>query len=430
MKINQSLLRIVLTFIISTILILILGYSLLARNFYLWGLDNSLAMNAIHIEKLINIQGYDTVESKLDVVDTDLYPNYQSLPDVIKSNYAPEDFSIQDHYSFEVKDAWYDYPEAAYFIHPAKSANGEMYFIVNVFDDQFLVTEFERIMVESKMPSIWSVAIVTILTFMLIGFSLAQYIARPVRKLHLWAQQLTLKTLADPVPAFGFRELDDLAEKIHTNLQNIEKTLSRESQFLQHASHELRTPIAVILSNASLMEHMWHDAPPACQKPLERINRAGLTMSHLTETLLWLTRNKDYQPKIETFNLSQLTEELVEEHQYLLGGKDVTVELALSSVTQSLPKVMIRIIVANLIRNAMQHTDTGHIVIQLDDNKLTIINWGELLTGEKSDGFGLGIKLVRQVCDNQQWHYEQNVNDTSCTVEVVFDASSEPTRHS
>ncbi|MGF1689797.1 hypothetical protein L4C35_00995 [Photobacterium kagoshimensis] len=185
-----------------------------------------------------------------------------------------------------------------------------------------------------------------------------------------------------------------------------------------------------MLSNASLMEHMWHDAPPACQKPLDRINRAGLTMSHLTETLLWLTRNKDYQPKIETFNLSQLTEELVEEHQYLLGGKDVTVELALSSVTQSLPKVMIRIIIANLIRNAMQHTDTGHIAIQLDDNKLTIINWGELLKGEKSDGFGLGIKLVRQVCDNQQWHYEQNVTDTSCTVEVVFGVNSEPTRHS
>ncbi|MDO6496772.1 sensor histidine kinase [Photobacterium sanguinicancri] len=421
MKINQSLLRIVLTFIISTILILILGYSLLARSFYLWGLDNSLAMNAIHIQKIISEQGFNSVEPKLDIIDTELYRSYQELPTIIQQTYSPNDLNALEHYSFEVKDAWYDYPDSAYFVHPAIAENGVMYFIVNTFDDQFLVPEFERI--EDDMPSILVVSIIAISILLLLGLSLVQYIARPVNKLHQWAQELTLKTLATPVPEFGFRELDELAEKIHNNLQSIEKTLSRESQFLQHASHELRTPIAVILSNASLMEHLWHDAPPACQKPLKRINRAGLTMSHLTETLLWLTRNKDYQPKIETFNLSQLTEELVEEHQYLLGGKDVTVELALSPVTQSLPKVMIRIIIANVIRNAMQHTDSGHILIKLEQETLTIVNWGELLKGEKSDGFGLGIKLVKQICNNQDWHYQQDVTDNACTVKVIFNKS-------
>ncbi|MGR5151439.1 sensor histidine kinase [Photobacterium swingsii] len=428
MKINQSLLRIVFASIGSALLLVILCYSLLAQSFYFWGLDNSLAVNSIHVSNLVDQQGIDTIENKVDIIDAEIFRGYSALPEDIKNKFTVDELEMDEHYNFEVKDNWYDFPRVMYFIHPAQTQTGLTYYIVNTFDDTFLQPEVEKI--EEGLPSITMVSGVIIILFIFVGLLLLRYIARPVSKLHQWAQQLTLKTIADPVPAFGFRELDDLAEKIHTNLQNIEKTLSRESQFLQHASHELRTPIAVILSNASLMEHMWHDAPPACQKPLDRINRAGLTMSHLTETLLWLTRNKDYQPKIETFSLSQLTEELVEEHQYLLGGKDVTVKLALSSVTQSLPKVMIRIIIANLIRNAMQHTDSGHILIKLDDNKLTIINWGELLTGEKSDGFGLGIKLVRQVCDNQQWYYEQNVTDTSCTVEVVFDASSEPTRHS
>ncbi|OAN17853.1 hypothetical protein A3K86_02750 [Photobacterium jeanii] len=423
MKLNQSLLRIVLAFISGTLLLIILGYSLLAKSFYLWGLDNSLAMNAVHIQKLIDEQGFDAIEPKLDIIDTELYHSYQALPQDIKDHFQASELQAQDHHSIEVKETWYAYPSVAYFVHPEITTSGEMYYIVNTFEEDFLVPEFERI--EDQMPSVWLISLLTISVLLLLVLSLIQYIARPVNKLHQWAQQLTLKSLADPVPHFGFSELDELAEKIHTNLQSIEKTLSRESQFLQHASHELRTPIAVILSNASLMEHMWQDAPSACKQPLDRINRAGLTMSHLTETLLWLTRNQAYQPEIEDVNITELTRDLIEEHQYLLKGKEVTIEQALlvdeQCQVRPLPKVLVRIILANLIRNAMQHTDTGHIVIQLDDNKLTIINWGELLTGEKSDGFGLGIKLVRQICDNQQWHYEQTVTDTSCTVEVVFD---------
>ncbi|OZS42357.1 sensor histidine kinase [Photobacterium sanguinicancri] len=418
MKINQSLLRIVFASIGSALLLVILCYSLLAQSFYFWGLDNSLAVNSVHVSNLVDQQGIEVIENKIDVIDAEIFRGYDALPEDIKNKFTVDQLKMDEHYNFKVKDNWYDFPRVIYFIHPAQTQTGLTYYIVNTFDDTFLQPEVEKI--EEGLPSITMVSGVIIILFIFVGLLLLRYIARPISKLHQWAQQLTLKTLADPVPAFGFRELDDLAEKIHTNLQNIEKTLSRESQFLQHASHELRTPIAVILSNASLMDHMWHDAPPACQKPLDRINRAGLTMSHLTETLLWLTRNKDYQPTIETFNVSQLTEELVEEHQYLLGGKDVTVELALSPVIQALPKVMIRIIIANLIRNAMQHTDSGHILIKLEQESLTIVNWGELLKGEKSDGFGLGIKLVKQICTNQGWHYQQDVVNDACTVNVLF----------
>jgi len=418
MKINQSLLRIVFAFIGSAILILILGYSLLAKSFYFWGMDNSLSIYSAHIQKLISQQGLDPIEAKLDIFNAQIYRRYQDLPDIIKHNYSQADLQAQEHYSFEIKNKWYDFPEAVYFVHPAIAQSGNMYFIVNKFDDQYLQSEVDKI--EANMPSIWVVSAITIIILLILILSLLGYIARPVNKLHHWAQQLTLKTLADPVPLFGFRELDELAEKIHTNLQNIEKTLSRESQFLQHASHELRTPIAVILSNASLMDHLWHAAPPACQKPLDRITRAGLTMSHLTETLLWLTRNTAYHPTIETFRLDQLVTDLIEEHQYLLKGKCVEIEFELNEITAQLPRVLVRITIANLIRNAMQHTDNGYINIQLIDDKLFITNNGSLLTGETNDGFGLGIKLVRQICDNQDWHYHQKTTENACRVELIF----------
>lgn len=381
-------------------------------------MDNSLSIYSAHIQKLISQQGLDPIEAKLDIFNAQIYRRYQDLPDIIKHNYSQADLQAQEHYSFEIKNKWYDFPEAVYFVHPAIAQSGNMYFIVNKFDDQYLQSEVDKI--EANMPSIWVVSAITIIILLILILSLVGYIARPVNKLHHWAQQLTLKTLADPVPLFGFRELDELAEKIHTNLQNIEKTLSRESQFLQHASHELRTPIAVILSNASLMDHLWHAAPPACQKPLDRITRAGLTMSHLTETLLWLTRNTAYHPTIETFRLDQLVTDLIEEHQYLLKGKCVEIEFELNEITAQLPRVLVRITIANLIRNAMQHTDNGYINIQLIDDKLFITNNGSLLTGETNDGFGLGIKLVRQICDNQDWHYHQKTTENACRVELIF----------
>ncbi|MEB3733551.1 histidine kinase dimerization/phospho-acceptor domain-containing protein [Halopseudomonas pachastrellae] len=56
-------------------------------------------------------------------------------------------------------------------------------------------------------------------------------------------------------------------------------------------SHELRTPISVIRANVELLERLRAQSridPAMEQQALDRIDRASLTMQHLTETLLWL----------------------------------------------------------------------------------------------------------------------------------------------
>ena len=111
-------------------------------------------------------------------------------------------------------------------------------------------------------------------------------------------------------------------------------------------------------SNASLLKQLLTPVPETCRPPLERLERAALTMNHLTETLLWLNRQDGVMPASESISLNQLLlEELVEEHRYLLAGKDVDIHWDLMDVYYPIPRTLIRLVLANVIRNAMQHTD-------------------------------------------------------------------------
>ncbi|WP_244225164.1 histidine kinase dimerization/phospho-acceptor domain-containing protein [Vibrio aquaticus] len=62
--------------------------------------------------------------------------------------------------------------------------------------------------------------------------------------------------------------------------------------FLGYASHELRTPIAVTRNNSELLCKMISKGIPSEKQlvVLDRIERAGFTMTDLTETLLWLNQ--------------------------------------------------------------------------------------------------------------------------------------------
>jgi len=89
--------------------------------------------------------------------------------------------------------------------------------------------------------------------FILVLLMILRTIARPVESLQDWAKNINIDDLKDPIPNFKYKELNDLAGIIHNSLGKVSKTLEREQEFLRYASHELRTPIAIIRSNSSIL---------------------------------------------------------------------------------------------------------------------------------------------------------------------------------
>lgn len=436
MKSRRSLTFILLINTMLILLVLIVSYTLWIKENYFIALDTGLTFKMITTEKLIDKKGFDAVKPYLEIIDAKVVKDYQQLPSKIKQQYSVTDL-IQGKYvnskmsmqfileslgfeSLNKNDSGLDY-----YVYTAQKSGSQIYYLMVEFTPDISGYWLDA---EYKLNQVWKVSFSVVLLLLLTLLIIVWHIAKPIRRLNHWAQHLSRKDLDSPLPSFEYRELDSLAAKIHHSLQEVDATSQRESQFLQYASHELRTPISIIKSNTELLEQLLPDAPANTKAVLQRLLRAGNTMHHLTETLLWLTRKEISIPSSSQFNLTQLLMDTVDEHRYLLRGKNVSIEQTLVQVHIHCPKTLINIVLANLIRNAMQHIHEGVILIHLNDSKLIIENRDELLVKEKTDGFGLGLKLIKQICQQLDWKFVINATPNSCIATIEFISNIEALR--
>lgn len=93
------------------------------------------------------------------------------------------------------------------------------------------------------------------------------------------------------------KELRALAQAINAMLDRINKAYSAQMRFVSDASHELRTPIAVIQGYAALLDRWGKDDPEALQESIHAIRSEAKAMEELVEQLLFLARgDNDTQP--------------------------------------------------------------------------------------------------------------------------------------
>jgi signal transduction histidine kinase len=235
-------------------------------------------------------------------------------------------------------------------------------------------------------------------------------ISTPVNALGDWANSLTSKSLERPHPDFRFEEINQLADLIQHAVGDLHQALQREQFFLNSASHELRTPIAVIRTNLDLLQRLQPSMEERTGTSFQRIRRAVDNMRGLTETLLWLSRKEENMPPAETVDIYRTVNELVRENRYLLKGKDVELDMDMSPATAIVPRVALVIAMENLIRNAFQHVHKGKIEIRLTGTAIVITNTeppeGEVVRTSSEYGFGLGLMLVEQISRKLGLSYE------------------------
>ncbi len=258
---------------------------------------------------------------------------------------------------------------------------------------------------------ILSVAIAAL--FILLLWLLLKQVSRPVGRLGNWARQLNQNNLTEPTPDFSYPELNELAALIQNSLSSVQRSLEREQRFLRHSSHELRTPIAVIRNNIELLHKIQKKlaTPPDPRQAqvVERIDRASLTMKHLTETLLWLSRESDLPTPRQNCELDRLIKDLISENRYLLKDKPVTLTVATSSWPLETAEVPARIVLGNLIRNAFQHSWDGEICISQQQGRIVISNKIASADNLEDLGFGLGLQLIEQLSAKMEWSFERSV---------------------
>ena len=95
----------------------------------------------------------------------------------------------------------------------------------------------------------------------------------------------------------------------------VERAWQEQQRFLSDASHELRTPIAVIQGYANLLNRWGKDDPATRQEAIDAIRQEADSMKELVEQLLFLARgdNDSMHIEMETFDLTEVAAEVLKE---------------------------------------------------------------------------------------------------------------------
>ncbi|MDO6441275.1 HAMP domain-containing sensor histidine kinase [Marinobacter sp. 2_MG-2023] len=392
-------------------LILVLAYSLVSKEHFIRGLDAAMATNMEKTARTFSeVIGPGQRERAREFSGFDVAMQWASLP-----AYALEAFpggpGEPGQLLKKEGSSWFSRPSFVIFAMRYETASGPLYLSQKLTPPATseLLPQAAR---QNRLLTL-TVSILVIGFILTVGWLLLRHVSRPMAALRAWTHSLNNDKLSQPVPDFSYPELNEMAELIRNSLSTVEQALDRERRFLKHASHELRTPISTIRSNIELQRKLTQKREKYEDEKsiVDRIDRASLTMKHLTETLLWLNHEPDTPLQSEAVDLPGLIRELAGEMSYLLAGKPVTTEISTSSYSCTVPLVPARIILGNLIRNAYQHCWEGTVVIDQQEGRVTISNPVEpdaqnlSPASSENTGYGLGLELTTTLSQRIGWHY-------------------------
>lgn len=254
------------------------------------------------------------------------------------------------------------------------------------------------------------------------GYLLAGRSLKPIREIRNTAESVAASgDLTRRIEVKNYDELGQLAETFNKMFDRLEENFNAERQFTSDASHELRTPVSVILAQC---EYAFENASGELElyECIGSIQRQGCRMSKLIESLLAFTRLEQHTENIQLIptDISVLTEEICRE-QSEAPENHITLESKIQpGLRINTDSALFSRMVSNLIRNAYRYgKENGYIQVTLtekqeeielsvEDNGVGIAPedlpniWNRFYRADKSrssvkEGLGLGLSMVSRI---------------------------------
>lgn len=247
---------------------------------------------------------------------------------------------------------------------------------------------------------LWKMALLYIAIIILIiksGKKSDMKLFEPLRIMSATANRLTVNNLdSERLNIEGTKnELKDLANVINAMLDRLETSYESQKQFVSDASHELRTPIAVIQGYANLLARWGSTNKEVLDESIDAIQNEARSMQDLVEKLLFLSRHDMRTLKLnkKRFNMKTLVEDMVKETKLVAANRVILHPIMEDAIVygdkQSL-KQAIRI----FIENAIKYTKEGdEITIQCEK-----VN-GDCVITVKDTGIGMTKKDIEHIFD-------------------------------
>lgn len=250
------------------------------------------------------------------------------------------------------------------------------------------------------------------------AWQLSRRALRPITSLRRDMQSISAQALNSRLEVEGAAtEFAGIIEQYNAMLERLERSFHQATRFSADASHELKTPLAIMRAALERSLAECRDDPvhqTAYSELLEQTDR----LKAILENLLLLSRADSGQLKLsaETIDLSEALHIWLEDAGFLAEGRDIKIK---SDVAGGIKihgdKTLLQQVAHNLFSNAVRHNvDGGEIECslikhgnetiweisntgpQLEDSELETI-FDRFHRGEDSGGTGLGLSLVKEI---------------------------------
>lgn len=232
------------------------------------------------------------------------------------------------------------------------------------------------------------------------------------------------------LPAASSAELKELTEAINAMLERLDAAYAAQIKFVDHASHELRTPIAVIQGYANLLNRWGKDDPQARQEAIDAILAEGEAMKNLVEQLLFLARGDNHTMRVkpETLDATEVAAQVLKETALVDQTHPLSADWN-GSVTLNADPDLLKEALRILVDNAVKYTpEGGRITLKIrqeqDAVRLEVLDEGMGVAGadlphvferfyradasraRQTGGSGLGLSIAERIAHCHNGHLE------------------------
>ena len=246
-------------------------------------------------------------------------------------------------------------------------------------------------------------------------------------------EEAILKVPADNAGArisTGDEDLASIEAALNSLLYRMQDARLQQARFVDDASHELRTPIAVIQGYANMLDRWGKDDPAVLEESIKAIKNESDNMKELIDQLLFLARGDNGRQKLsmDRIDLSSVIREVWEEsmmidpdHKYVLEDCDNCYIYG--------DNAMIKQSVRIFVQNAAKYSDKGNnikLAVRKNGAKICYIvqDEGIGIAGDelshiferfyRSDkarnsstgGSGLGLSIAKWIIDKHKGFFE------------------------